>query len=239
MKKVFAILLALTVLLSLAACGGAAETPTESPAKSSAESSTQSPAEEVKGPDNVDLKELAANYNGEIHIEIWGKDSVGKDESSRGYLISKIAEEFSAMYDNVSIEYIYQGSYDEVAEKIMAAAAANDLPTMFLTEELMVRGFESIAADLRKYIPSTTIEDYQQGLLASMIGQNGELLGAPFARSLPVLYVNKELLEKAGWNGADIKTNEDMFQCARDVKEATGAYGLGYRCLALGICNLC
>ncbi len=219
MKKFLAIILALATVLSLTACGGKAG--------NSSDTAGSSTNEAVKTADEVDLKELAASYDGEIHVTIWGKDSVDADKpTSRGTFVDKKAKEFSAQFSNVTVEYIYQGDYDEVAEKIRASAAANDLPTMFVTEEAMVKGFADIAADLNLYIPSATVQNYQQGLLVSMKGENGELLAAPFARSLPVLYVNKELLEKAGWNGSDIKTNEDMMQCAKDVKEKTGAYGL-------------
>lgn len=221
MKKMLALILALATVLSLTACGGKTEGNTSQPAEDN-----QSSAETAATVDDVDLKELAANYDGEIHVTIWGKDSVDPEKTtSRGTFIAKKVDEFNAQFSNVNVEYIYQGSYDEVAEKIRAAAAAKDLPTMFMTEEAMVKGFQDIAADLNQYIPSATIQNYQQGLLVSMKGDNGQLLAAPFARSLPVLYVNKELLEQAGWNGADIKTNEDLMQCAKDVKEKTGAYG--------------
>ena len=218
MKKFFALFLTLAMVLSLAACGAKEEAPAETPA--------ETPADAPAGPDDVDLKELAANYDGEIHVSVWGKDSVGDNEGSRGYLVNKMAEEFSAMYDNVTIEYIHQGGYDEVAEKVRASSVAGDLPNIFMTEESMVKGFSGVLADLRDYMPSATIADYQPGMLVSMMGENGEVYGAPFARSLPVLHVNKELLAAAGWSGDQIKTNEDMFQCAKDVYEKTGAYGM-------------
>ena len=218
MKKFFALFLTLAMILSLAACGAKEESPAETPA--------ETPADAPAGPDDVDLKELAANYDGEIVVTIWGKDSIKDDVTSRGYWVVEMAKEFSAMYDNVTVDYQYQGSYTEVSEKIMAAAAANDLPTAFLTEESMVKSFESIAADLHAYMPSATIENYMPGLLVSMEGQNGELLGAPFARSLPVLAANQELLAAAGWTVDQIKTNEDMFQCAKDIYAKTGTPGL-------------
>lgn len=234
MKKLLSVLLTAVLVLGLAARGGgqtsqsaAPSTDSSAPAApaESAPAESQEPADEIKGPDDVDLQELAANYDGEIHIEIWGKDSVGKDESSRGYLISKIAEEFSAMYDNVSIEYIYQGSYADVQVKVMSAGAAGELPTLFMTEESMVKGFEAIAANLYDYIPSATIANYQEGLLTSMYSADGKLMGAPMARSLPVLYVNKEILAEAGWKGSDIKTLDDLTRCAKEVYEKTGVPG--------------
>ncbi|MBR1690644.1 MAG: extracellular solute-binding protein [Oscillibacter sp.] len=238
MKKVLALLLALTVVLALAACGGstastsnASSTTTAAPAANnssaggtSSAGNTAAEPEALAGPDNVDLKELAANAGGEIYVEIWGKDSIGDSETSRGYQVAKMAEEFSDMYENVKVEYIYQGGYTDVQEKVMAAAAANDLPTMFMTEESMVKGFEAIAADINAWVPSATVNNYQAGLLTSMI-VDGKLLGAPFARSLPVMVCNKEILAKAGWTGSDIKTIDDLLRCAKEVYKTTGIPG--------------
>ena len=106
----------------------------------------------------------------------------------------------------------------------IAGAAANDLPVMFMTEESMVKGFGDIAADINDYVPAATVDNYQEGLLTSMM-VDGKLLGAPFARSLPVMVVNKEILAQAGWTGSDIKTLDDLLQCAKEVYDATGIPG--------------
>ena len=215
-KRLFSALLAAALTLSLVACGSSEKE--AAPAES-----TPPPA--PSGPDDVDLKKLAADYNGEIKLTLWGTNSIGEDISSRGFLLNQMAQDYASQFDNVSIEYVYQGGYDAVSEKVMAGAAAKDLPTMFMTEEDMVKGFGSIAADLNDYVPSTAIKNYSPGLLVSMIDTEGRLLGAPFARSLPVLHANKELLEQAGWKVEDIKTNDDLFACAKDVTDKTGAYG--------------
>lgn len=212
-KKVIAAVLSSAMLLSLAGVGG-------STGVVFGEEAT-----EKNDPDSVDLKELAANASEEIKVSVWGRDSIGEDESSRGLQVKLMAEEFSKMYDNVTVEYFDQGSYSEVQEKVLAAGAAKDLPTVFATEESMVKGFESIAADAKEYIPSATIEDYQEGLLVSMYSEDGKLLGVPFARSLPVLIVNKEILAEAGWKGEDIKTVDDMMKCAEDIHTTCGIPG--------------
>lgn len=210
MKKMIASLLTSAMVLSLAGCAGDTADTTDT-------SKQQTEKETVNDPDSVDLKELAANASDEIKVSIWGRDSIGDDETSRGYVVDQMAKEFSDMYENVTIEYFDQGSYSEVQEKVLAAGAANDLPTVFATEESMVKGFESVAANALEYIPSSTIEDYQEGLLVSMYSEDGKLLGVPFARSLPVLIVNKEILAEAGWKGEDIKTVDDMLECAKDI----------------------
>ena len=137
-----------------------------------------------------------------------------------------MADELSAQFEHVNYEYIYQGGYSETNAKVMAAAVANELPHIWLTEEASVKGFSSIAADLNVWMPSASIDDYMDGLLSESLRDGDRLIGAPAARSLPVLLVNNEVLAAAGWSGDMIKTNDDMFQCAKDIYEKTGKPGL-------------
>ena len=177
--------------------------------------------------DAVDLKELDASLTQDITILIWSKDSVGEKDTSRGKWFNQMAEELSAQFEHVKYEYIYQGGYSETNAKVMTAAVAGELPHIWLTEESTVRGFAAIAADLNVWMPSATIDDYMDGLLSDSLHDGDRLIGAPAARSLPVLVVNNELLAEAGWTGDMIKTNDDMFQCAKDVYEKTGKPGFG------------
>lgn len=75
----------------------------------------------------ADLKALDAALTEDIHIEIWGKDGTS-NENSRGTIFTNFADEFSAMFDHVTVEYIHQGGYDDVRTKVMAASVAGELP---------------------------------------------------------------------------------------------------------------
>ena len=177
--------------------------------------------------DGVDLLELDASLDKDITILIWSKDSVGEKDTSRGKWYSQMAQELSDMFEHVNYEYIYQGGYSETNAKVMAAAVANELPHIWLTEESTVKGFAPIAADLNVWMPSDVVDDYMDGLLSDSLHDGDRLIGAPAARSLPVLVVNNEVLAAAGWSGDMIKTNDDMFQCAKDIYEKTGKPGFG------------
>ena len=202
MKKLMVLLLAAIMLFSAAVCFG------------------QSPA------DLADLKALDATLTEDIHIEIWGKDSTSK-ETSRGTVFTNMANEYSAMFDHVTVEYIHQGSYDDVRTKVTAASVAGDLPGIWMAEESTVKSFAAIAADLNEWVPSATVKDYLPGLLSqSLYDDEGRLIGAPAARSNPVMFVNNEVLAAAGWTGDMIKTNDDLFQCAKEIYEKTGKPGL-------------
>ena len=172
-----------------------------------------------------ELKALDAALTEDIHIEIWGKDGTSS-ENSRGTIFTNFADEFSAMFDHVTIEYIHQGSYDDVRTKVMAASVAGDLPGIWMAEESTVKSFAAIAADLKQWVPEETVNDYLPGLLSSSLYDGDRLIGAPAARSNPVMFVNNEVLAAAGWTGDMIKTNDDLFQCAKDIYEKTGKAGL-------------
>lgn len=172
-----------------------------------------------------ELKALDAALTEDIHIEIWGKDGTSS-ENSRGTIFTNFADEFSAMFDHVTIEYIHQGSYDDVRTKVMAASVAGDLPGIWMAEESTVKSFAAIAADLKQWVPEETVNDYLPGLLSSSLYDGERLIGAPAARSNPVMFVNNEVLAAAGWTGDMIKTNDDLFQCAKDISEKTGKAGL-------------
>ena len=172
-----------------------------------------------------ELKALDAALTEDIHIEIWGKDGTSS-ENSRGTIFTNFADEFSAMFDHVTIEYIHQGSYDDVRTKVMAASVAGDLPGIWMAEESTVKSFAAIAADLKQWVPEETVNDYLPGLLSSSLYDGDRLIGAPAARSNPVMFVNNEVLAAASWTGDMIKTNDDLFQCAKDIYEKTGKAGL-------------
>jgi len=173
----------------------------------------------------AELKALDASLTEDIHIEIWGKDGTSK-ETSRGTIFSNYANEYSALFDHVTIEYIHQGGYDDVRTKVTAASVAGDLPGIWMAEESTVKSFAAIAADLNQWLPEATVKDYLPGLLSESLYDGDRLIGAPAARSNPVMFVNNELLAEAGWTGDQIKTNDDLFQCAKDIYEKTGKPGL-------------
>ena len=231
MKKTLAFLLAAVMIFAVIGCVSQppATNTTNDGASAPAQEGEQKPAEAAPEAaatiDALDPMELAKSLTSPIKVEIWGKEKTAK-ENDRGYWANLFCEELNAIYPNVTFEYIYQGGYDDVSQKVHTAAAAGQYPALFTTEESMVKGFADIAEDMRNFVPSAVVNDWIPGLMVSMIGPNGEVLGAPYGRSLPVLVCNETYLEQAGWKAEDIKTNEDMFAAAKAVYEKTGIPGL-------------
>lgn len=220
MKRFLSLTLALVMALSLAACGG--EKSSDSAAPPDSGQQTSAPAESSINVDDVDLQDMAASYEGDIHVTIWG---TWASDTPRGGWLAEKAKEFSGQFQNVAIEYVSQGNYAGVNEKLTQGAAAGDLPTLAYVEEAVVPSYNDLAMDLRDYIPSKVISNYQGGLMTSLIADDGKVMAVPMARSIPMLYVNETYLAKAGKSGADIKTVDDLMETAKAVYEATGIPG--------------
>ena len=111
-----------------------------------------------------ELKALDASLTKDIVIEIWGKDGTSS-ENSRGTIFTNFADEYSAMFDHVTVSYIHQGGYDDVRTKVMASSVAGELPGIWMAEESTVKSFAAVAADLNECVPEATVSDYLPGLL--------------------------------------------------------------------------
>jgi sn-glycerol 3-phosphate transport system substrate-binding protein len=162
---------------------------------------------------------------GRVEIVFW---NVFADDTSTGEFLAKAANDFMSENPDVKITVNGQGGYDAVAERLEAAAAGGNLPTMAIIEETFLGRFHPIAADLSQYISGGVIANYQPGLLSSgYIG--GSLYAVPFNRSMPVLFYNKTMFEAAG-----VKTPPATWEEFRETAEALSDAGQGVR--GAGLC---
>lgn len=132
--------------------------------------------------------------DGPAEILFW---NVFADDTLTGVFLAKAADSFMEKNRDVKITINGQGGYDSVAERLEAASASGNLPTMAIIEETFLGRFHPIAAELSKYLSPEVIANYQPGLLASgYIG--GSLYAVPFNRSMPVLFYNKTMFDASG-----------------------------------------
>ncbi|MDR1137931.1 MAG: extracellular solute-binding protein [Synergistaceae bacterium] len=142
----------------------------------------------------LDLPDEARQSGGAAEIVFW---NVFADETDTGAFLARAAGDFMEKNPGVKITVNGQGGYDAVAERLEAASASGSLPTMAIIEETFLGRFHPIAADLSRYLPRETIENYPPGLLISgYIG--GALRAVPFNRSMPVLFYNKTMFDASG-----------------------------------------
>ncbi|MEG1687593.1 MAG: extracellular solute-binding protein [Angelakisella sp.] len=192
MKKVLSILLAAAFVLAMAGCGGS--TGTNPPASSSkaADSSTATPAPEAP---KADPAKYAVTEP--IEIEFWHALETDNQDT-----VDKVVKMFMEKNPNIKVNAIYQGSYSEVNEKLIAAqAAGTTLPavTVANTPYVAEYGASGLCEPLDDYIVNTgfEIDDFGAGLVAST-QFDGKQTCLPFLISTQVMYYNKTLADAEG-----------------------------------------
>lgn len=123
----------------------------------------------------------------------------------------------------------YQGSYDDVHQKLQAAHISGEVPAVSVMEIASIETFANngLIVPLDEYIQKDNVDtsDFYEGLLENCI-VNDNFYGLPYLRSTPILYLNTTLLSEAGLNPEGPKTWEELETYARTIKEKTGKYGI-------------
>jgi sn-glycerol 3-phosphate transport system substrate-binding protein len=152
--------------------------------------------------------------------------NVFADNSDTGVFLSNAARDFMAENPDIKVTIRGQGGYDDIAERLEAAAASKTLPTAAIIEETFLGRFHPLAADLSKYVSKETIDNYQKSLLASSY-INGVLMTLPFNRSTPVLFINRTLFDKAGVKEAPSTWDEFALTARKLSDPENGVFGAG------------
>ncbi|MVB10327.1 Bacterial extracellular solute-binding protein [Caprobacter fermentans] len=129
----------------------------------------------------------------------------------------------------IEVDAQYQGSYDDVHQKLQAAYVSGSTPAVSVMEISSIKRFaqNGVIEPLSPYIQQDGVDmnDFYQGLLQNCkVGD--AWYGLPYLRSTPILYMNTTLLEKAGLDPSGPKTWEELADYCKTIKEKTGAYGL-------------
>jgi sn-glycerol 3-phosphate transport system substrate-binding protein len=128
---------------------------------------------------------------------------------------------------NVSAEY--QGSYEDLHQKLQAAYVAGETPAVTVMEIASVKTFSNngVLEPLDKFIERDNVDmdDFQPGLMTNSF-YNGSTYGLPYLRSTPILYLNTTILEEAGLDPAGPKTWDELEQYIMTIKDKTGKNGL-------------
>lgn len=130
---------------------------------------------------------------------------------------------------NIHVTAEYQGSYDELHQKLQAAYVAGSTPAVTVMEIASIGTFakNGVLEPLDAYASAsgTDLADFQPGLMGNS-HVDGKLYGLPYLRSTPILYLNTTLLEQAGLDAAGPKTWDELASYCETIKSKTGKYGL-------------
>ncbi|CAG7654650.1 ABC transporter substrate-binding protein [Paenibacillus allorhizosphaerae] len=112
-----------------------------------------------------------------------------------------IIAEFNKKYPNITVEPVYQGSYDELSRKLTAAMAAKDVPAVTVTENSLMPNLAINGAlmELGTYIQRDKVDtkDFSKGMLEAY-SLNGKQYGIPFVVSTNAFVYNKTMFDKEG-----------------------------------------
>lgn len=178
MKKIIAMLLALTMVLALAACGGSSA-PAATQAPAAAPAATEAPAAPAADGEQVSVNMIAAQYGNETAA--WWADFVTKFEAAN--------PDIDLTVDVVSWNDIYT-----VVNTRIANGEAPDL--------LNIDGFADYYADglllpAKDWCSETTYAKFYESFLAQS-EVDGTVWAVPDLASARALYYNKDILDAAG-----------------------------------------
>lgn len=209
MKKFFALLLAvLFTALTLAGC--AAPSPSQTP--DAATAAPSAPASAAPEQSTAPQANPADQYEVTAPIEIEWWHAL---ESQYDDLVKRVVADFEAANPNIKVNAIYQGSYGDLNEKLIAAqAAGTTLPALTAANTPYVAeyGASGVCEVLDPYIQATDfdIEDFGEGLITST-SYDGQQVSLPFLISTQIMYYNKDMVDAEGIKLPDTWDEMDAF----------------------------
>lgn len=213
MKKLIAILLAMSMVFALAACGGSTGAP------AAEEKGEQAPAE---NPEEVVADANTYAVTEPIEIVWW---HALEDQYTE--LVNEVVDGFNNSQDLITVKAQYIGAYKDVNEALVSAhAAGTGLPALCVanTDYVASYGAGGVFEDLDPYIAATgyDVDDFSTGLLLSSQCA-GKQVAMPFLHSTQIIYYNKTLADE---KGIAVPTNIEEFRTFIEAgKEACGGYG--------------
>lgn len=155
-----------------------------------------------------------------VVVSLWSSYS-GKNGEAETALVEK----FNETYDDAQIDYQFQGSYEETAQKVTAALQAGTAPDASLLSDVWWFKFylnqtlvplndlmEAEGVDVADYQDSLINEGYRQDIYWWI----------PFARSTPLFYYNRVKWAEAGLPDRGPETWDEFMEWAPNLIEMDG-----------------
>lgn len=179
----------------LAACGQSEPTPTAAPASGSTAASPTVPLASGTGTTSPTAPAVVQNTGSKVKVLYWGSYSGTLGEAEQA-----LVQRFNESQNEVELEYQYQGSYEETAQKLTQALAAGTTPDVVLLSDVWWFKFylNDILLPLNDLFAANGIDtsDYVDPLIEEGTRQ-GTVYWVPFARSTPLFYYNKQIWQEA------------------------------------------
>jgi sn-glycerol 3-phosphate transport system substrate-binding protein len=156
----------------------------------------------------------AVIQSGPIEITYWGSFSGALGEAEK-----TITDNFNAAQTDIKLNYQFQGTYEETAQKLTTALQAKQAPDVSLLSDVWWFKFylAGALAPLNDLISANQLDttDYVDSLINEG-NRNGQQYWIPFARSTPLFYYNKDVFTAAGLTAAP-KTWDEFVAATPDL----------------------
>ena len=220
MKKFLALLLALTMVMSLVACGGSGDKETtKAPAEGTG--TTEAPTEE-------DLSDYLVKEP--VTITFWHQYSA----AARAEWIANVTKEFNETNEwGITVNAEYYGAYQAIADTIAACVAdgGKGLPGLVTINVPRVVNFQNsgIVEPLDKYMKAlgdyANLDDYLDAALDA-VSVDGSLYGLPFGTSAGCIIYNKTVCDE---NNLPIPQGWEEFKTwCKNIYEKTGKVAFSF-----------
>lgn len=213
-RKVISVLLASTMVFSLAACGGSGDDGSKD------QGSTDAATDEADAADDGAKVEGSAGGDNTLTVWTW-------DPNFNIYAIEKAAEIYAKDHEGFKVE-VEEVQSDDIETRITTAVQAGDLstlPDIFLMQDNSFQKYVSFYPDVFTDLSDKGI-DYSQFSEAKVAYStvDGKNFGIPFDNGAVVNCVRTDILEEAGYTVDDFTdiTWSDYMEKAKVVLEKTG-----------------
>ena len=161
-----------------------------------------------------------------------------RQTTEAGEFLRELTDRFNAATEGLNIRVVHAGGYDDIFRRTSASIQAGVLPALSVAYESMTVEYVAAgaAASLEPWInhPDLGLTEAEQAdfipavLETNRYPQYGDqLYSFPFAKSVLVMYYNREVLAKAGIEAPPATWEEFLDQCRRIRRETRGfAYAL-------------
>lgn len=138
---------------------------------------------------------------------------------------TEVVKRFGEANPDITLDYQFQGSYEETAQKLTAALQARTAPDISLLSDVwwfkfylnqVILPFDDLMA-----AASVDLTDYQDSLINEGLRQ-GKHYWVPFARSTPLFYYNKEMWSAAGLPDRGPETWDEFMEWAPKLLKMEG-----------------
>lgn len=143
---------------------------------------------------------------------------------------TKLIEDFNAQGNGVTVTAQTYENYEAVAQALITGLQTGDIPDVAVLSDVWWFRFYLSQALLDLTGLAEEPEDYVESLYADYQRNNGQY-GIPFARSTPLLYFNRDVVEAAGLDETAFETWSGLVEVAPDLLAAgegmNAAFGFG------------